>query len=78
MLNFHASDDCYYEEWFQEVEDGWQAGIKFRANVILEFKNGNIDYYINFGGELDDMSWRSSKPIQMFKKVEEQLSRRLN
>ena len=22
ILNFHTSDDCYYEEWFQEVEDG--------------------------------------------------------
>ena len=20
VLNFHSSDDCYYEEWFQEVE----------------------------------------------------------
>src|SRR5690606_14771273 len=27
VLNFHSSDDCYYEEWFQEVEDGWIAGI---------------------------------------------------
>ena len=23
VLNFHGSDDCYYEEWFQEIEDGW-------------------------------------------------------
>ncbi|MEO0405134.1 MAG: hypothetical protein AAF193_09715, partial [Bacteroidota bacterium] len=21
VLNFHTSDDCYYEEWFDEVED---------------------------------------------------------
>src|SRR5205085_12425373 len=78
VLNFHASDDCYYEEWFQEVEDGWIAGINFRQHVIDEFKSNNIDYYINFGGELDDMIWRNLKPLQFFKKVEEQLVKRLN
>ena len=78
VLNFHSSDDCYYEEWFQDVEDGWIAGINFREHVIDEFKRNNIDYYINFGGELDDMVWRNLKPIQVFKKVEEQLVKRLN
>lgn len=78
ILNFHSSDDLYYEEWFQEVEDGWIAGINFRDHVTEEFKRNNIDYYINFGGQLDEMPWRSLKPIQLFKKVEEQLTKRLN
>lgn len=77
VLNFHSSDDCYYEEWFQEVEDGWIAGINFREHVIDEFKTHNIDYYINFGGGLDNLNWRNLKPIQLFKKVEEQLIKRL-
>lgn len=78
ILNFHASDDCYYEEWFQDVEDGWIAGINFREHVINEFKQNNIDYYINFGGMLDELNWRALKPLQIFKKIEEQLTRRLN
>lgn len=78
VLNFHYSDDSYYEEWFQEVEDGWIAGINFREHVIREFRSANIDYYISFGGELDELNWRSLKPLQVFKKVEEQLLRRLN
>lgn len=77
VLNFHSSDDCYYEEWFQEVEDGWIAGVNFREHVIDEFRQNNIDYYINFGGDLDDLNWRQLKPIQLFKRVEEQLMRRL-
>ncbi|WP_134088843.1 hypothetical protein [Olivibacter sp. XZL3] len=77
ILNFHASDDCYYEEWFQEIEDGWIAGLNFRQHVIDEFKNSNIDYFINFGGNLDDMSWRNRKPVQVFRAVEEQLTKRL-
>ena len=77
VLNFHSSDDCYYEEWFQDVEDGWIAGINFREHVISEFKRNNIDYYINLGGNLDDMVWRNLKPIQLFKNVERELGRRL-
>ncbi len=78
ILNFHSSDDCYYEEWFQDVEDGWIAAINFRNHVIDEFKTNNIDYYINFGGELDEMSWRQLKPLQLFNKVAAQLTKRLN
>lgn len=78
VLNFHSSDDCYYEEWFQDVEDGWIAGVNFREHVIDEFKYNNIDYYINFGGLLDNLNWRSLKPLQVFKNVEEQLTKRLN
>lgn len=77
VLNFHSSDDCYYEEWFQDVEDGWIAAINFRKHVISEFKRNNIDYYLNFGGGLDDLAWRNLKPIQVFKKIEEQLTKRL-
>ena len=78
ILNFHSSDDLYYEEWFQDVEDGWIAGINFRDHVIDEFKGNHIDYYINFGGQLDELIWRNLKPIQVFKKVEEQMTKRLN
>ncbi len=78
VLNFHSSDDCYYEEWFQDVEDGWIAGVNFREHVIDEFKRNNIDYYVSFGGELDELSWRNLKPLQFYKKVEELLMKRLN
>lgn len=78
ILNFHSSDeDSYYEEWFQDVEDGWITGINFQEHVINEFRNANIDYYINFGGQLDDLAWRTLKPLQFFKKVEEILTKRL-
>lgn len=78
VLNFHSSDDLYYEEWFQDVDEGWIAGINFRDHVLEEFRCNHIDYYINVGGQLDDMAWRSLKPLQFFKKVEEQLIKRLN
>jgi hypothetical protein len=78
VLNFHSSDDCYYEEWFQDVEDGWIAGINFRQHVIDEFKTNNIDYYINFDGILNDLNWRQLKPAQLFLLIENQILKRLN
>lgn len=77
VLNYHTSDDCYYEEWFQDVEEGWIAGINFRQHVIDEFKINNIDYYINFGGNLDELNWRQLKPAQLFLLVENQILKRL-
>lgn len=55
VLNFHASDDSYYEEWFQDVEDGWIAMLNFRSHVVDEFRRERIDYYLNFGENL--MKW---------------------
>src|SRR5690606_19476462 len=78
LLNFHASDDTYYEEWFQDIEDGWIAAVNFRQHVVTEFMQNNIDYYINFGGHLNDLPWRTLKPIQIFHHINEQLTKRLN
>ncbi len=78
ILNFHSSDDSYYEEWFQDIEDGWIAALHFREHVIDEFKDNNIDYYINFGGYLNEIPWRTLKPKQLYKQIEESLQKRLN
>jgi hypothetical protein len=77
VLNFHASDDCYYEEWFQEVEEGWIAAINFREHVLKEFEKNNIDYYLVFGGELNDLNWRSYNPVQLCEKIDSIVRRRL-
>lgn len=36
VLNYHASDDCYYQEWFEDIEDGWIVAINFREHVLKE------------------------------------------
>lgn len=77
VLNFHASDDCYYEEWFQEVEDGWIVALNFREHVITEFQAYNLDYYLNFGGDFDDFNWRKHKPNQLFNLIDASVTKRL-
>ena len=78
VLNFHASDDSYYEEWFNDIEDGWIAAVGFREHVVDEFASENIDYYINFGQQLNVMPWRTLKPKQLFHHVDEYLNKRLH
>ena len=78
ILNFHGSDDSYYEEWFEEMEEGWITGINFRDFVQEEMKTYNIDSYINFGGDLDVFNWRTLKPIQLFNRINTIISRRID
>ncbi len=78
ILNFHASDDCYYEEWYQDIEDGWIAAINFREHVIDEFKSSNLDCYINFGGLFNQLNWRKLKPSELFLLIENQIIKRFN
>jgi hypothetical protein len=77
VLNFHASDDCYYEEWFDDVEEGWIAFINFREHVLKEFENYNIDYYYISGGELNEFTWRRFSPGQLFGNISKIISKRL-
>jgi hypothetical protein len=78
VFNFHGSDDSYYEEWFEEVEDGWIAGVNFQEHVRREMSQYGLDHYINFGGDLDDLPWRTYEPRRLIETVDGLLRRRLN
>jgi len=70
VFNFHGSDDSYYEEWFEDVEDGWIAGLNFQDFVLEEWKNFNLDWYINFGERLDGLNWRTMPPLKLIAQVD--------
>ena len=77
VLNFHASDECYYEEWFDDVDDGWIAMVNFHDHVIKEFSNANLDHYFVMGGQLEELEWRTFRPLQFCQKVESLVSKRI-
>jgi len=79
VLNFHYSDDSYYEEWFDDVADadGWIAMLNFHDHVMEEIIRANIDNYILLGGSLNEMDWRTLKPSALFKKVDALAQKRL-
>jgi hypothetical protein len=79
VLNFHFSDDSYYEEWFEDVNDrdGWIALMNIRDHVQEDISSANIDSYFVLGGKLNEMKWRTMNPDQLFESVERHVMRRL-
>jgi len=78
VLNFHADDDSYYQEWFDDLEDGWIACINFREHVLAEIQRGRLDYYMAMGGKLNEVNWRTLNPAQLFMMVDNLINKRLN
>ncbi|MBI34143.1 MAG: hypothetical protein CMP67_02105 [Flavobacteriales bacterium] len=70
VLNFHYSDACYYEEWFDDIEGGWVAAVNFQNHVLEEMSQIGIEQYFYWGGELNELAWRTYKPQYLKQKVE--------
>ncbi len=79
VFNFHVSDDSYYQEWFEDLEEGWIVALNFREHVKQEFFNENLDAFIHFRGDFDIFDeWRTFKPVKLFNHIEGELMHRLD
>ncbi len=80
VLNFHTSDDSYYEEWSEEVQDeeGWIVGLNFNKHVIEEMRRGGLHYHMNIGENYNEIEWRKQKPEHILPLIEQLLLRSLN
>lgn len=76
VLNFHSSDDAYYEDWYQDVqeENGWIVLLNLPEQSQYDFKRAKLDRYIDLI-ELDN--WRIYKPIHLFRLLNEQMQKRI-
>lgn len=77
VFNFHYSDDSYYQEWHEDIEDGWIVGLNFRQHVVNEFKNCFIHYYIQFFPSEYEIFWRKYNPTALFETIEKMMHKRL-
>jgi hypothetical protein len=77
IMEFHAEGNDYYEEWFDNLADGWIIGLNFRNHVIREFIDNNLDYYIAFSGSFNDIAWRKYEPDQLFEILAKLILKRL-
>lgn len=77
VLEFHSDTGDYYEEWFDNIGDGWIIGLNFREHVVEEFTAANIDYYIAFGGRFDEFPWQKYLPDQLFEITDQLITKRL-
>jgi hypothetical protein len=78
VLNFHHSDDAYYEEWFDEVveDDGWIALLNFREHVLTDMQAIDLDSYFVLGGELNELGWRTFTPEQLCSRIDDCVEQR--
>jgi hypothetical protein len=79
VLNFHAGDDDYYEEWYDDVKDegGWVCLINLLPHVEEEMEEVKLKFYLNYGGPFNDINWRAFTPQSLLFKVENTLVKRL-
>jgi hypothetical protein len=72
VLNFHGSDDCYYEEWQEEAleEGGWICFINTLRHVTEEMEDTRLQFFVHFGEAYNNIIWRPQKPKWVFKAVE--------
>jgi len=78
VLNYHSDTDDYYQEWFDEIEDGYIIGLNFREHVVQEFMHARLDNYMLFGGRFSEIPWRRFSPQQLFDLTKKMITRRLS
>jgi len=76
VLNFHSGDRDYYQEWFEEVTDanGWIIMLNMPEATQQDFKKRKLNYYIEL---MDLPEWRTYKPYHLFRKIDNELMKRL-
>ncbi|PHI21879.1 hypothetical protein CEQ90_00915 [Lewinellaceae bacterium SD302] len=72
VLNFHADEDDYYEEWYNDVADaeGWVIVLNTLEHVADEMRQSRLDNYLHFGGLFNSINWRPQKPERVFAAME--------
>lgn len=75
VLNFHAEENDYYVEWYEDIieEGGWVAMLNFNEHVIHEMQNQDILMYLHHSNQLDDIHWRKYAPDKLLIIVEDTL-----
>lgn len=77
VLNFHSSDDSYYEEWHEQIEDdnGWVVVLNMPEQSKYDFKKARITNYVEL---LELAQWRTYKPEVIFELIDGEMGRRLS
>ncbi|MCB0659128.1 MAG: hypothetical protein KDC57_23460 [Saprospiraceae bacterium] len=72
VLNFHGSDDCYYEEWREEVEEerGWICLMDTLEHVWPEMEDTDLHFHLHLGPSFNEINWRRMTPPALIATVE--------
>ncbi len=77
VLNFHSSDDSYYEEWKEQLEDdhGWVVVVDMPEQSKYDFRKARLTNYIEL---LELPQWRTLKPEVIFQLIDHEMLKRLD
>lgn len=80
VMNFHASDNAYYEEWNEDVieEGGWIIAINFKEHVIQEMLTADIHHYFYIHERFANVAWRKYQPKHLVNLLDDMLMKRLS
>lgn len=72
VLNFHASDDSYYEEWWEDVKDdaGWIVILGMQKHVVEEMNHARLYNYLLYGEKWNLINWRAFTPTQLYEAID--------
>ena len=76
VLNFHSSDDSYYQDWHEQLGDdqGWVVVLNMPEQSMHDFRKSRITHYIQF---LELPQWRTYKPELVFQLLDKEMTMRL-
>lgn len=71
VLNFHGSDDSYYEEWWDDIKDegGWVCIVNTHDHVLNEMEYQRIQNYTHIGNSFNDINWRKKHPKDVYLEI---------
>lgn len=74
VLNFHSSDDDYYEEWYEDIKDqgGWIVSVNMPEATKYDFLASHIDRYIRF---MECDNWRTFQPQHFYQLIDNKMLR---
>ena len=76
VFNFHSSDDLYYEEWAEQLEDdnGWVVILNLPEQSKYDFLHARLHHYVTLQ---EIVHWRTFMPDNLYIQVENTLQKRL-
>lgn len=77
VLNFHSSDDSYYEEWNEDIKEqgGWVVILDLPDHATLEMKKAHLQRYLFF---MNYPEWRTQLPQHIYQAIDNHLLRLLS
>ena len=75
VLNFHGDEDCYYEEWYDDIKDegGWIGLINLRDHIYWEMDKMNLGDFVRLDDEIAEIEWRRQMPDSLYQYIASKL-----